>query len=100
MDMDDFVIIDEASSSSSSSSSSSKPSIGKTISNKRKSMVTVDGFQFQLKNFNKAKTMKFWRCANRLCNVILHTNPSDEFVKFSKNKSDQSHLPNPAALEI
>ncbi|CAF0797118.1 unnamed protein product [Adineta ricciae] len=97
----DFVIIDETSSSSSSSfSSSSKPTIGEKSSNKRKPMLKIDGYQFQMKDFNKSKTLKFWRCTNRLCNVILLTNLNDEFVKFSKDKSDHSHLPNPATLEI
>ncbi|CAF4038153.1 unnamed protein product [Adineta steineri] len=106
MESSDFVMIDETSSSSNSSSSSSstspwsKVTIGKTTSNKRKTMLTIDGYHFQMKDYNKGKTMKFWRCANRLCNVILHTNLNDEFVKYSNNKSDHSHLSNSAALEI
>lgn len=121
MDSDDFVGIDETSSSSLSSSisssslststsssslssstlsSESKPSIGKTTSNKRKPMLTISGFQFQFKDYNKGKTLKFWRCANRLCNIILHTNLNDEFVKFSKDKNEHSHLPNPGALQL
>jgi hypothetical protein len=63
-------------------------------------MLTIDGYHFQMKDYNKTKTLKYWRCANRLCNVILHTNINDEFVRFSNNKSDHSHIPNPAALEI
>ncbi|CAF1317085.1 unnamed protein product [Didymodactylos carnosus] len=44
--------------------------------------------------------MKFWRCANRNCGVLLHTNLNNQFVRFSGNISDHSHLPNPAASEI
>ncbi|CAM4977976.1 unnamed protein product [Rotaria socialis] len=105
-------LIDETSSSScslfsSSSSSSSSPSppstkitIRKTITNKRKTMLTVNGYDFQMKNYNKTKTIKFWRCANRDCGVLLHTNLNDEFLRFSGNMFDHSHLPNPAALEV
>ncbi len=53
-----------------------------------------------MKNFNKAKTMKFWRCANRDCGVLMHTNLNDEFVRFSGSVVEHSHLPNPAQLEI
>jgi len=74
--------------------------IGKTTSNKRKSMLTINGYHFQMKNFNKAKTMKFWRCANRHCGVLMHTNLNDEFVRFSGSVVEHSHLPNPAQLEI
>ncbi|CAM2730348.1 unnamed protein product, partial [Rotaria socialis] len=99
-------LIDETSSSSSSSSSSPSPSppstkitIRKTIINKRKTMLTVNGYDFQTKNYNKTKTIKFWRCANWDCGVLLHTNLNDEFLRFSGNMFDHSHLPNPAALE-
>jgi len=63
-------------------------------------MLTVNGYAFQMKAYNKAKTIKFWRCANRNCRVLLHTNLIDEFVRFSGNMTDHSHVPNPAALEI
>ena len=53
-----------------------------------------------MKNYNKNKTIKFWRCADRDCGVLLHTNLNDEFVRFSGKKTDHSHLPNPAELEI
>lgn len=122
-----FVIIDEtstssfsssssscsASSSSSTSSSTSRlPSHSsstssavakltiKTTSNKRKPMLTVHGYYFQMKNYNKAKTIKFWRCANRSCGLPLYTNLNDEFVRFSGSVTEHSHLPNPAELEI
>ncbi len=84
----DFVIIDETSTSSFSSKSSfcspsrssstssavAKLTINKTTSNKRKPMLTVHGYYFQMKNYNKAKTIKFWRCANRSCGLLLDTN--------------------------
>ena len=63
-------------------------------------MLTINGYHFQMKNYNKNKTIKFWRCANRECGVLLHTNLNDEFVRFSGSKTDHSHLPNPAELEI
>ncbi|CAF1362499.1 unnamed protein product [Rotaria sordida] len=87
-------------SSSSLLSISPKPTITKTTSNKRKTMLTINGYQFQLKNFNKNKTIKFWRCGNRSCGVLLHTNLNDEFVRFSGKTTQHSHLPNPAELEI
>lgn len=85
---------------SSSSSLPAKITIIKTTTNKRKPMLTVNGYDFQMKSFNKAKTVKFWRCANRNCGVLLHTNLDDEFIRFSGNITDHSHLPNPAALEV
>ncbi len=128
MASNDFVVTDETSTSSSSCSSSScspsrssstssstscspsrssstssavtKLTIKKTTSNKRKPMLTVDGYYFQMKNYNKAKTMKFWRCANRNCGLLLHTNLNDEFVRFSGSVTEHSHLPNPVELEI
>ncbi|CAF4235009.1 unnamed protein product, partial [Rotaria sordida] len=98
----------ESSSSSSKSTESSSslfpispsPSITKTTSNKRKTMLTINGYQYQLKNFNKSKTIKFWRCAKRSCGVLLHTNLKDEFVRFSGKTTEHSHLPNPTQLEI
>ncbi|CAF3352145.1 unnamed protein product [Rotaria sp. Silwood1] len=79
---------------------SPKPTITKTTSNKRKTMLTINCHQYQLKNFNKNKTIKFWRCASRSCGVLLHTNLNDEFVRFSGKTTEHSHLPNPAELEI
>jgi hypothetical protein len=29
------------------------------------------------------RKLKFWRCTNRSCNVILHTNSDDTFIRFS-----------------
>jgi len=63
-------------------------------------MLTVHGYYFQMKNYNKAKTIKFWRCANQSCGLLLHTNLNDEFVRFSGSVTEHSHLPNPAELEI
>jgi hypothetical protein len=96
MASNDFVIIDETSTSSFSSSSTScspshssstssavaKLTINKTTSNKRKPMLTVHGYYFQMKNYNKAKTIKFWQCANRSCDLLLHTNLNDHCFWF------------------
>ncbi len=92
MASNDFVIIDETSTSSFSSSSSScspsrssstssstssavtKLTINKTTSNKRKPMLTVHSYYFQMKNYSRAKTIKFWGCANRICGLLLDAN--------------------------
>ena len=63
-------------------------------------MLVIDGYHFQLKNFNAKKTMKFWRCADRSCGVLLHTTLDDEFIRYSGKTIDHSHLPNPAESEI
>ncbi|CAF3721007.1 unnamed protein product [Rotaria sordida] len=85
---------------SSSSFLPPKPSIVKTTSNKRKTMLYIEGYQYQLKDYNKNKTIKFWRCAKRDCGVLLHTNLNDEFIRYSGKNINHKHLPNPAALEI
>ena len=110
MASNDFIIIDDASTSSLSSSASCSPlhsssatdklTIDKTTSNKRKPMLTFHSYYFQMKDYNKAKTIKFWRCANRRCGVLLHTSLNDEFVRFSGSITEHSHPPNPAELEI
>ena len=66
-------VTDETSSSSSSSSfspssSSVKVAISKTTTNKRKSMLTVNGYAFQMKAYNKAKTIKF---LVTICHVLI-----------------------------
>ena len=63
-------------------------------------MLYIEGYQYQLKNFNQNKTVKFWRCAKRDYGVLLHTNLNDEFIRFSEKKINHTHLPNPSALEI
>ncbi|CAF4513618.1 unnamed protein product, partial [Rotaria sp. Silwood2] len=77
-----------------------KPTITKPPSNKGKLMLIVNGYSFQLKNFNRNKTVKFWRCTNKSCNVIMHTNLDDEFIQFSATISDHCHLPDPADYEV
>ena len=63
-------------------------------------MLTVHGYYFQMKNYNKNKTIKFWQCANRNCGMLLHTNLDDEFIRFAGSISEHSHAPKPAELEI
>lgn len=77
-----------------------KPIIATTKSNKRKVMLAIDGYHFQLKNVNGKKTTKFWRCANRACGVIVHTTTDDEFIRFSGGMAVHCHMPNPAETEI
>lgn len=84
----------------STNSAVNEMTISKTISNKRKSMLSVQGYQFQMKNYNKAKRVKFWRCANRYCGVLLHTTLDDKFIRFSGKVSEHSHAPNQAELQI
>lgn len=83
-----------------SCSSSSEPIINKTKSNKRKLMLVVDGYYFQLKNLNSKKTIKFWRCADRHCGMLMHTTLDDVFLRYSGSTTTHSHLPNPAQSEI
>ena len=63
-------------------------------------MLIVNGYNFQLKNFNRKKTIKFWPCTNRSCNVILHTNLDELFIQFSGTVTDHNHLQNPADLQL
>ena len=63
-------------------------------------MLIVNGYDFQLKNFNRKKAVKFCRCTNRSCNVILHNNLDNTFIKFSGTVTGHNHLPNPADLEL
>ncbi|CAF3649126.1 unnamed protein product, partial [Rotaria sp. Silwood1] len=102
----------ECSSSSSSSSSSLieyssslstdllKPTVNKTVSNKRRLMLDIEGYNFQLKNVSKDQTVKFWRCANRTCRVLVHTTLENEFIRYGGKSSIYSHLPNPSATEV
>ncbi|CAF2160582.1 unnamed protein product [Rotaria magnacalcarata] len=55
---------------------------------------------FQFKNFNNKGTIKFWRCANRSCGVLLHTSLNEEFLLYPGKVIVHTHLPNPAEVEI
>ena len=77
-----------------------KPDVTKTKSNKRRTMLVVDGYHFQLKNFNSKKTMKFWRCANRNCRDLMHTTVDDQFIRYAGKTTTHSYLPMPAESEI
>ncbi|CAF4112348.1 unnamed protein product [Rotaria sordida] len=99
------ITMNETSSSSSSTkysslSTSAKLNVTKTKTNKRKLMLFIEGYDFQFKSFNKNKTIKFWRCTDRSCGMILYTNLDDEFIRFARKVTDHSHLPNPAQLKI
>ena len=63
-------------------------------------MLYIKGYQYQLKDYNQNKTIKFWRCTKRDCSVLLHTNLNNEFIRYSGKNINHKHLPNPAALEI
>ena len=81
-------------------SSPVKPTISKTHSNKGNIVLIVNSYDFQVRNFNRKKTVKFCRCTNKSCNVILHTNLDNTLIKFSGTVTDHNHLPNPADLEL
>ena len=81
-------------------SSSVKPTVSNAHWNKGHIMLIVNGYDFQLRNFNRKKTVKFCRRTNRSCNVILHTNLDNTLIKFSGTVTDHNHLPNPADLEL
>lgn len=63
-------------------------------------MLVVDSYDFQLKNYNYDRTLKFWRCANRTCRVLVHTNIENEFKRYGGKLSRHDHLPNPSATEV
>jgi hypothetical protein len=63
-------------------------------------MLVIDGYDFQLKNFSKDRSVKFWRCVNRPCHVLLHKTVKNEFIRYGGKSSVHSHLPNPSASEI
>ena len=81
-------------------SSPVKPTISKTHWNKGYILLIVNGYDVHLRNFNRKKAVKFCRCTNRSCNVILHTNLDNTFIKFSGTVTDHNHLLNPADLEL
>ncbi|CAF2853534.1 unnamed protein product, partial [Rotaria sp. Silwood2] len=85
---------------SSSTTNSRTPSISTTTSNKRRLMLVIEGYDFQLKNFNKHRTIKFWRCANRSCHVLVHTTLENQFFRYGGKLSSHTHLPNPSASEV
>jgi hypothetical protein len=72
----------------------------KTKLNKRKPMLVIDRFHFQLKNLDSKRTIKFQRCTNRACDVLLYTTLDDEFSRYSDKPNDHCHLFNPAQSEI
>ncbi|CAF2115788.1 unnamed protein product [Rotaria magnacalcarata] len=59
--------------------SATKSTITQTYLNKGKFMLITHSYNFQFLNFNRKKTIKFWRYANCSCNVIFHTNSDDTF---------------------
>ncbi|CAM4750262.1 unnamed protein product [Rotaria magnacalcarata] len=77
--------------------SPTKLTITKTYSNKGRFMSIVSGYNLQFLNFNRKKTIKSGRRTSRSCNVILHTNSDDTFIRFSgtitvHNFSENSQL--------
>ena len=88
-------IMNEDDTSSSFSSHSSEFS-----SSSLSSIMVNNGYNFQFKNFNNKGTIKFWRCANRSCGVLLHTSLNEEFLRYSEKVTEHTHLPNPAEEEI
>lgn len=58
--------------------------------NKRRLMLVIEGYNFQLRTFNKDRTIKFWRCANRNRHVFIHTTLENEFLRYGETLS--SHI--------
>lgn len=53
-------------------------------------MLVIEGYNFQLRTFNKDRTIKFWRCANRNRHVFIHTTLENEFLRYGETLS--SHI--------
>ncbi|CAF1542669.1 unnamed protein product, partial [Adineta steineri] len=85
---------------SSPSADLSKPTVNNTVSNKRRLMLDIEGYNFQFKDFSTDQTKKFWRCANRACRVIVHTTLENEFIRYGGKSSTHCHLPNPSASQV
>ncbi|CAM4946602.1 unnamed protein product [Rotaria socialis] len=65
-------------------------------SNKGKRVLVCDGYVYHL---NKScSKVKYWRCENRLCAAVIHTDINDQ---FKVRKGDHSsHLSSPEHIEI
>ncbi|CAF3678300.1 unnamed protein product [Rotaria sp. Silwood1] len=75
---------------------SNTPIITFSQSNKGKRVIICDGFVYQL---NKScPEVKYWRCENRLCSAVLHTDANDQFK--ARKGDHSSHLPSPEHIEI
>ncbi len=85
---------------SSLSTESAKPTVTGTTSSKRRMMLPIEDYNFQLKSFNKDQTVKFWWCANRNCRLLVYITLENEFLRYGRKSSRRSHLPNPSASEV
>ncbi|CAF1482271.1 unnamed protein product [Rotaria sordida] len=75
---------------------SNTPIITFSQSNKGKRVVICEGFVYQL---NKScPKVKYWRCENRLCSAVLHTDANDQFK--ARKGDHSSHLSSPEHIEI
>ncbi|CAF4589173.1 unnamed protein product, partial [Rotaria socialis] len=72
------------------------PIITFSQSNKGKRVLVCDGYVYHL---NKScSKVKYWRCENRLCAAVIHTDINDQ---FKVRKGDHSsHLSSPEHIEI
>lgn len=83
-------------SSYSCSNMSNIPIITFSQSNKGKPVLICDGFVYHL---NKScPKVKYWRCENRLCSAVLHTDANDQFK--SRNGDHSGHLSSPENIEL
>ncbi|CAF2108802.1 unnamed protein product [Rotaria magnacalcarata] len=64
--------------------------------NKCKRVLVCDGYVYHLNKL--CSKVKYWRCGNRLCAAVIHTDINDQ---FKVRKGDHSnHLSSPAYIEI
>ncbi|CAF4246001.1 unnamed protein product [Rotaria magnacalcarata] len=75
---------------------SNTPTITFSQCNKGKRVLVCDGYVYHLNKL--CSKAKYWRCGNRLCAAVIHTDINDE---FKVRKGDHSnHLSSPAYIEI
>ncbi|CAF3231011.1 unnamed protein product [Rotaria socialis] len=75
---------------------SNTPTITFSQDKKGKRVIACDGYEYHL---NKScSKVKYWRCKNRLCAAVIHTDINDQ---FKVRKGDRAnHLSSPEHIEI
>ncbi|CAF3747654.1 unnamed protein product [Rotaria socialis] len=80
----------------SSSDTEETPRISFLFSNKKKRLLVIDGYIYQ-QNKSTAK-VSYWLSEIKLCNVGVHLNSDDQFLKYTENP--YTHMPVSERLEI
>jgi hypothetical protein len=76
--------------------SNTPPTITFITSNKKKRLLTIDGYIYQQ---NKCtEKVSYWICEEKMCGMGVHLTTNDLFIKFTK--STHNHMPVPEKLEI